>query len=153
MQNQNELQKTSSAPPPNLSPVSQTEPYSARRSSTFHYSYRGLTNGAQSELILQTTAIMPYVVPQGAITTVTESVTLASDMSAINFPSQNDVENVNKQSLPHPKFQPQPDFGYYMTGTFTTVCYLIIDANGSYGQVKLAIQKQSAEKVSSYVSS
>jgi hypothetical protein len=70
-------------------------------------------------------------------------------MSAINFPSQNDVENVNKQSLPHPKFQPQPDFGV-MTGTFTTGCYLIIDANGSYGQVKLAIQKQSAEKVSSY---
>jgi hypothetical protein len=36
-----------------------------------------------------------------------------------------------------------------MTGTFTTECYLM-DANGSYGRVKLAIQKQSAEKVSSY---
>jgi DNA polymerase family B len=30
------------------------------------------------------------------------------------------------------------------------IIMIIIDANGSYGQVKLAIQKQSAEKVSSY---
>jgi hypothetical protein len=44
---------------------------------------------------------------------------------------------------------PCPD--HYMTGKFTTEHYLM-DVDGNYGQVKLEIHKQSAEKVSSYES-
>ena len=62
-------------------------------------------------------------------------------------------DGIQLSSSPSPQYdngkEPKPDDSpdHYMTGKFTTEHYLM-DVDGNYGQVKLEIHKQSAEKVS-----